>query len=168
MSNSFWPHGLQHIRLLCPSLSPRVCSTSCPLSQWCYLTISSSAAPFSGYLQSFSASGSFLMSQLFTLGGQSIGASASTSVLQWIFRVDFLRLTGLISLQSNGLSRVFSSTAIQKHQFFGTQLSLWSNSHICIWLLEKPKYILKEIKMCPHKSLYTNFTALFERSKRWK
>ena len=116
MSNSFWPHGLQHIRLLCPSLSPRVCSNSCPLSQWCYLTISSSAAPFSGCLQSFSASGSFLMSQLFTLGGQSIGASASTSVLQWIFRVDFLRLTGLISLQSNGLSRVFSSTTIQKQK----------------------------------------------------
>ena len=111
---------------------------SCPLSRWCYLTISSSAAPFSFYLQSFPASGSFPMSQFFTSSGQSIQASASASDLPVNIQDWFsLRSTCLISLQSNGLSRVFSST-IWKHQFFGTQLSLWSNSYIHTWLLEKP------------------------------
>ena len=122
--------GLQHTRLLCPN--------SCPLSWWCYLTISSSVAPFSFCPQSFQALGSFPMSQLLASGGQSIGASASASVLPmnnqgWIC----LGLTGWISLQSKGLSRVFSSVTIQKHQFFGTQPSLWSNSHMRTWLLEK-------------------------------
>ena len=116
------PHGLQHTRLLCPPLSPRVCSDSCPLSWWCYLTISSSVIPFSSCLQSFPASGSFLMSWLFTSGGQSIGASASASVLPVNIQCWFpLGLTGLISLQSKGLSRVFFSTAVWRHQFFSTQ-----------------------------------------------
>ena len=138
MSNSLWPHGLQHARLPCPSLSPRVCPSSCPLSWWCYLTIPSSTVRFSFYLQPFPASESFLMSQLFASGGQSIGASTSTSVLAVNIQGWFpLRLTSVISLQSKGLSRVFSSTTVWKHQFFSTQSSFWSNSHICTWLLEK-------------------------------
>ena len=105
------PHGLEHTRLPCPSLSPGVCSDSYPLSQWCYLTISSSAALFSFCLQSFPASGSFPMSRVFTSGGQNIGASASASVLPMNIQGWFpLGLTGLISLLSKGLSRVFSST----------------------------------------------------------
>ena len=131
------PHGLQHTRPPCPSTTPRVHSNSCPSSQWCHPTISSSVIPISSCLQSFPASRSFLMSQFFSSGGQSIGVSASVlsmntqdwSLLEW---------TGWISLQSKGLSRVFSNTAVQKHQFFCTQLSLWSNSHIHTWLLEKP------------------------------
>ena len=136
VSNSLWPHGLQHTRLPCPSSSPRVCSNSCPLSRQCHPTISSSVVPFSFCLQSFPASGSFPMNQLFTSGGQSIGASASASVFPINIQGWFpLGLTGLISLQSKGLSRVFSSTMIWKSQFFGTQSSLWSSSHICTWLL---------------------------------
>ena len=136
MSDSLWSHGLQCARLPCHSLSPKICSNSCPLSRWCHPAISSSVIPFSSCLQSFRASGSFPMSQLFSSGSQSIEASAS---FQWIFRVDFLLgWTGLISLQSKGLSRVFSNTTVWKHQFFSTQPSLWSNSHICTWLLEKP------------------------------
>ena len=139
MSNSLQPHGLQHARLPSPSPSPRACSNSCPLSQWCHPNISSSVNPFSSHLQSFPASGSFQMSQLFTSGGQSIGVSASTSVLAMNIQDLFpLGLTGLISLQSKGLSRVFSNPTVQKHQFFGIQPSLWSNSHIHTWLLEKP------------------------------
>ena len=134
-SDSLWSHGLQHARLPCPSLSPGVCSDSCPLSRWCHPTISSSVTAFS-CPQSFPASGSFPMSWLFTSGGQSIGASASVlpmdtqdwSTLGW---------TGWFSLQSKGLSSIFSSTTVQKHQFFSAQPSLWSNSHICIWLLGK-------------------------------
>ena len=127
-------HGLQHTRLLCLPLSPRVCSNSCPLSQWCHLTTSSSATLFSFHLQSFPASGSFPMSQLFISGGQSIGASASGSILPMNIQDWFpLGLTGLILL-SKGPSRVFSSTTVQKHQFFGVRPSLWSNSHICTWL----------------------------------
>ena len=115
------------------------CSKSCPLRWWCHPPILSSVIPFSSCLQSFSASGSFLMNQLFALGGQSIGASASASVLPMNIRGGFpLGLTGLISLLSNGLSRVFSNTTVQKHQFFCAQPSLWSNSHIHTWLLEKP------------------------------
>ena len=141
MSDSLWPHGLQHISLLCPPLSPRVCSNSCSLSWWCYLTISSSATPFSFCLQSFPPSGSFPISCLFTSGGQSIRASASASVLPMNIQSWFpLGLTDFISLQSYGVSRVFSSTAIQKHQFFGTQPSLWSNSQIHTWLLEKHSF----------------------------
>ena len=122
----------------CPSLSPTVCSNSCPLSGWCHPTISFSVAPFSFCLQSFPESGSFPTSQLFTSGGQSTGASAPASVLPMNIQDWFPSgLTDLISVQSKGLSRVFSSTTIQKHQFFGAQFSLWSTSHIHTWLLEK-------------------------------
>ena len=124
VSNSLQPHGLQHTRLPCPSLSPGVCSNSYPLSWWCHPAILSSIFPFS-CLQSFPASGSFLMSRLFASGGQSIGASASALVLPMNIQDWFcLGWTGWISLQSKGLSRVFSNTTVQKHQFFGTQLSL--------------------------------------------
>ena len=136
---SFWPHELQQARFPCPSTSPGVCLNSCPLSRWCHPTISSSVVPFSSCLLSFPASGSFPISQLFTSGGQSIGASASASVLPMNIQDCFpLGLTGLISLQSKGLSRVFTHIIIQKHPFFGAQPSLWSNSHIHRWLLEKP------------------------------
>ena len=138
LSNSLRLHGLQHAKVPCPSLSSRVCSNSWPLSWSCYRTISSSAALLSFSLQSFLESGSFPMSHLFALGGQSIGASPSTSGLPLNIQGWFpLGLTGLISLLSQGLTRVFTSTIIQKHQFFGAQLSLWSNSHIHTWLLEK-------------------------------
>ena len=133
----FVTHGPQHVRLPCPSLSPGVCSHSYPLRQWWYLTISSSAAPFSFCLQSFPPSDSFPVSLLFTSGGQSIGVSASVlpmNILGWFP----LGLIDLISLQSKGLSRVFSTTTVRKHQFFGAQPSLWSNCHVHIWLLEKP------------------------------
>ena len=136
MSNSLWPHELQHTRLPCPSLSPWVCSNLCLLSQWCHPTISSSVVPFSSCLQSFPILGSSLMSQLFTSGSQSFGASASVlpmNIQGWFP----LGLTDLISLLTKGLLRVFSSTTVQKPQFFSTQLSLWSNSHIHTWLLEK-------------------------------
>ena len=138
VSDSLRPRGLQHTRLPCPSPTPEACSNSCLSSQWCHPTILSSVVPFS-CLQSFPASGSFQMSQFFTSDGQSIGVSASASVLPMNIQ-DWLPLglTGLISLQSKGLSRVFSNTTAQKHQFLGAQLSLWSNSHIHIWLLEKP------------------------------
>ena len=113
------------------------CSSSCPWSQWCHPTISSNVISFFSSLQSFSASESFLISWLFTPGGQSTGASASASVLPKHIQDWFpLGLTGLISLQPKGFSRVYSST-IQKHQFFSAQPSLWSSSHICTWLLEK-------------------------------
>ena len=125
MSNSLWPHELQYTRPPCPSPTPRVYSNSCPLSRWCHPTISSSVVPVSSRLQSFSASGSFQMSQLFTGGGQSIGVSASTSVLPMNIQDWFpLGWTGWISLQCKGLSRVFSNTTVQKHQFFCAQLSL--------------------------------------------
>ena len=125
MSDSLRPHGLQHTRPPCPSPTPRVCSNSSPLSRWCHPTISSSIITFSSCLQSFPASGSFPMSQLFESGGLSIKISSSTSVLPMNIQVWFpLKLTGLISLQSKGLSRVFSNTTVQKHQFFSTQLSL--------------------------------------------
>ena len=118
ISNSLQPHGLQHARLPCPSPTPRLYSNSCPLSQWCHPTISSSIIPFSSHLQSFPASGSFQMSQLFTSGGQSIGVSASTSVLAMNIQDWFpLGWTGWISLQSRGLSRVISNTTVQKHQY---------------------------------------------------
>ena len=132
------PYGLQHTRQPCPSLSPRICSNSCPLSRWCYQTISSSVSPFSLCLQSFPASRSFPVSPLFVSGGQSIGASASVSVFQMNIQGWFpLGLTGLISLWSKGLSRVFSSTKVWKHKFFGAQRNLGSNSYICKWLLVK-------------------------------
>ena len=138
----FWPYGLPYARLPCPSLSPGVCSNSCPLNWWCYLTISSSATPFFSCLQSFPAPGSFPVMQLFTLGGQRFGPSALASVLPMNIQGRFsLGLTGLIFLQSKGLSRFFNTT-VQKHQFFSPQPSLWSNSHIHTWLLEKPYFWL--------------------------
>ena len=138
MSDSLRPHALKHARLPCPSLSPRVCSGSHPLIRWCHPTIPSSVIPFSSCPQSFPASGSFPMSWIFSSGGQSIGAS--TSVLPMNIQDWFPSgLTSLISLLSKGLLRVFSRTTVQKHQFFISQPSLWSNSYIHIWLLEKPQ-----------------------------
>ena len=123
LTNSLWPHGLQHTRLPCPSRTPGACSSSCPLSWWCHPTISSSVIPFSSCLQSFT--GSFPMSQFLTSGGQSVGVSASASVLPINIQDWFpLGLTCWIFLLSKGLSRVFSNTTVQKHQFFSTQLSL--------------------------------------------
>ena len=137
VSNSLWPHGL-HTTLLCPSPSPGVFSDSCSLS-WCHLTILSSFAPFSSCLLSFPSSVAFPVSQFFASGGQSTGISALASVLPMDIQGWFpLGLPGLITLQSKEISRVFSNTSVQKHQFFGTHPSLWSNSHIHTWLLEKP------------------------------
>ena len=125
VSDSLWLHGLQHTRLPCPSPTPGVYSNSCPLSRWCHPTISSSVVPFSLCLQSFPGSGSFQMSQFFATGGQNIRVSPSASVLPMNIQDWFpLGWTGSISLLSKGLSRVFSNTMVQKHQFFGTQLSL--------------------------------------------
>ena len=125
VSNSLWPHEPQHARPPFPSPTPRIYPNPCPSSQWCHPTISLSVIPFSSCPQSFQSSGSFQMSQLFASGGQSIGVSASTSVppmktQDW----SHLRWTGWISLQSKGLSRVFSNTTVQKYQFFCAQLSL--------------------------------------------
>ena len=139
VSNSLRPHGLQHARLPCPSPTPRAWSNSCPSSQWCHPTISSSVVTFSSWLQSFPTSGSFPMSQFFASGDRSIGVSASASVLPMNIQDWFpLGWTGWISLLSKGLSRIFSNT-VQKHQFFGAQLSSQSNSVIHTWPLEKPK-----------------------------
>ena len=136
---TLWPHGLQHARPPYPSPTPRVYSNSCPLSQWCHPPISISVIPFSSHLQSFPASGSFQMSLFFASGGQIIGASASASALPMNIQDWFpLGWTGCISLQSKEFSRVFSNTTVQKHQFFSTQPSLWFDSHIHTWLLEKP------------------------------
>ena len=125
VSDSLWPHGLQHIRPPCPSPTPGVYPDSCPLSWWCHPTISSSVIPFFSCLQSFPESGSFQMSQLFSSGGQRTGVSALASVLPMNIQDWFLlEWTGWISLQSNGPSRVFSNTTVQKYQFFCAQLSL--------------------------------------------
>ena len=139
VSDSLRPHGLQHARPPCPSPTPRVHPNSCPLSQWYHPTISSSVIPLSSCPQSFPASGSFPKSQFFTSGGQSIGVSASTSVLP-VNTQDWSTLgwTSWISLQSKGVSRLFSNTTVQKHQFFSAQLSSQSNSHIHTWPLEEP------------------------------
>ena len=138
VSDSLRPHGLQHVRPPCPSPTPGVYSNSCPLSRWCHPTVSSSVIHFPSHLQFFPTSGSFPMSQFFASGGQSIGVSALASVLPMNIQAWFpLGWTGWISLQSKGLSRVFSNTAVQKHQFFMTQLSLESNSHIYTWPMEK-------------------------------
>ena len=130
VSDSLRPHGLQHAMLPCPWPTPGAYSDSCPLSRWYHLTISSSSViPFSSCLQSIPVSGFFLVSQFFVSGGQSIGASELVlpmNIQGWFP----LELTGWISLQSKGLSRVFSKTTVQKHQFFGAQPSLWSYSHI--------------------------------------
>ena len=139
MSISLRPHESQHARPPCPSTTPRVHPNPCPLSRWCHPAISSSVVSFSSHPQSLPASGSFPMSQLFAWGGQSIGVSASASVIpmntqDW----SLLGWPGWISVQSKGLSRVFSNTTLQKHQFFSAQLSSQSNSHIHTWPLEKP------------------------------
>ena len=121
MSDSLWPYGLKHARLPCPSLTPGACSNSCPSNRWCHPTISFSVVPFSSCPQSFPASGSFPVSQFFISDGQSTGASTSAlsmNIQDWFPLV----LTGLISLQSKGLSRVFSNTTVQKHQLFSAQL----------------------------------------------
>ena len=124
-SNSLWPHGLKQARPPCPWPTPRVYSSSCPSSRWCHPTISFSAIAFSSHHQSFPKSGSFPMSQFFASGGQSIGVSASASVLPMNSQDWFpLGWTDWISLQSKGLSRVFSNSTVQKHQLFGTQLCL--------------------------------------------
>ena len=146
VSDSLWPHESHHARSPCPSPTPRVYSNPCPLSRWCHPAISSSVIPFSSCPQSLPASGSFPISQLFAWGGQSIGVSASASVLpmntqDW----SLLGWTGWISLQSKGLSRVFSNTTVQRQQFFGTQLSSQSNSHIHTWPLEKPQPWLDDL-----------------------
>ena len=130
MFNSLWPHGLQHTRLSCPSPTPGVYSNSCPLSQWCHPTISSSVIPFSSHLQSFPASGCFQMSQLFASDGQSIRVSASTLVLPKNIPDWFpLGSTGWISMQSKRLSQVFSNTTVQKHHFFDAVFFMVQLSH---------------------------------------
>ena len=137
-SNSLQPHKLQHARPPCPSPAPGIYPNSCSSSRWCQATISSSVIPFS-CPQSLPASGFFSMSQLFTWGGQNMGVSALASVLPMNTQ-DWspLEWIGWVSLQSKGLSRVFSNTTVQKHQFFGAQPSSQSNSHIHTWPLEKP------------------------------
>ena len=145
VSDSLRPHELQHARPPCPSPTPGVHSNSRPSSRWCHPAISSSVVPFSSCLQSLPASQSFPMSQLFTWGGQSTGVSALASFLPkksqgwslWSL-MSCINIAGWISLQSKGLSRVFSNTTVQKHQFFGAQLFSQSNSHIHTWPLEKP------------------------------
>ena len=137
MSDSLHPRELQHSRLPCPSPSPEVCSNSCPLSQWYHPTISSSVAPSLPAFSLSQSSGSFPISQLSASGGQSIGASASVlpmNIQDWFP----LGWTAWVSLQGKGLTRVFSSTTVQKHQFFGAQLSSQANSHVHTWPLEKP------------------------------
>ena len=143
VSNSLWPYGLQHARPPFPSPTPRVYSNASPLSPWCHTTISSSVFSFSSCLQSFPASGSFPMHRFFASGGQRIGVSVSESVLPLNIQDWYpLGWAGWISLQS---SRVFPNTTIQRHHFFGAQLSLESNSHIQTWPLEKPKLWLDNI-----------------------
>ena len=135
--STLWSHGYSTPGFPVLHYLP-VCSNSCPLIQWCSLTISSSVTPFSFCFQSLPPPRSFPMSWLFPLSGQSIGASALASVLPMIIQGWFhLGLTGLIFMLSKGLSRVFSNTTIWEHQFFGTQPSLWSNSHVHTWLLGK-------------------------------
>ena len=148
MSKSLWPRGLQHTRLLCPSPCPGVCSNSCPFIWWCHPSISSSFTPFSSWLQSFPASGSFPVSKLLASGSQSIGASASEPVLPMSIQGCFpLGLTGFICFPSKGLSRVFSSTIIWKHQFFSAQPSLRSKSYMHAWLLENHSFDYPDL--CP-------------------
>ena len=139
MSDSLWPHEPQHARPPCPSPTSGVHSNSCPMNWWCHPVISSSVVPFSSCFQSLPASESFPISQLFTWGGQTMGVSALASVLPMNTQ-DWSPLgwTGWISLQSKGLSRVFSNTTVQKHQFFSGQLSSQFKSHIHTWPLEKP------------------------------
>ena len=159
MSNSL------HTRIPCPSLSPGICSNSCLLSLWCHPTISSSVTPFSSCPQSFPASGSFPMSQLFESGWQSIRASASASVLPVNIQGWFpFRLIGWISLLSKGFSKVFSSTTVGMHQFFSAQLFLWFNSHIYTWLLERYNFTILIFVgkiMCLLFSMLSSFVIAF-------
>ena len=139
VSDSLWPHGLQHTRHPCPSPTPKAFSNSCQWSRWCHPIISSSVIPYSSCLQSFPAAGSFPVSHFFASGGQSIGNfSCSVSPSNEYSGLISFRTEWFDLLQSKGLSRVFSNTIVWKHQFFSTQLSLQSNSHILTWLLEKP------------------------------
>ena len=142
VSNSLWPHELQHARPPCPSPTPRVYSNSCPLSWWCHPTMSSSVVPFSSCLQSFPASGSFKWVSSSHQVAKGLEFQLQHQSFQWtpMNTQDWSPLgwTGQISLQSKGLSRFFSSTTVQKHQFFSTQLSSQSNSHIHTWPQEKP------------------------------
>ena len=139
MSDSLQPHESQHARPPCSSPTPGVYSNACPSSQWCHPVISSSVVPFSSCPQSLPASGTFPMTQLFASGGQSIGVSASASVLPMNTQdLSPLGWTGWIDLQSKGLSRIFSNTTVQKHQLYSAQLSSQFNSHIHTWPLEKP------------------------------
>ena len=173
VSNSLWLHGLQHARLPHPSPIPGVYSNSCPLSQWCHPTISSSVIHFSSYLRPFPASGSFQMSQFFASGGQSIGVSALASVLPMNIQDWFpLGGTGRASLQSKAPSRVFPNSTVQKHQFFSAQLSLQSNSHIHTWLLEKTIALTRWIFVGKVMSLHFNMLsglsiAFFSRSRHF-
>ena len=162
-----WVQMLSHVWffaipwLPCPSPTPRACSNSCPSSRWCHPTISSSVIPFSSCLQSFPASGSFPVSQFFPSGGQSIGASASTSVLPMNIQGWFpLGWTGWISLQPKGLPRVFSSTTAQKHQFFSTQPSLWSSSHIPYMTTRKPRAVTIQTFVRKVMMLYTYISII--------
>ena len=139
VSNSLQPHELQHAKLPCPSPTPGTCSDSYPSNQWCHPTTSSCVIPFSSCLQSLQHQGLFQWVNSSHQVAKVLAFQLQHQSFQWLFRTDSpLGWTGWISLQSNGLSRVFPSTTVQKHQFFGTQLSFWSNSHICTWLLEKP------------------------------
>ena len=145
VSDSLRPHESQHTNTPCPSPTPGIHSDSCPSSQWCHPAISSSVVPFFSCPQSLPASKSFPMSQLFTWGGQSTGVSALASFLPKKFRGwSPSEWTGWISLQFKGLSRVFSNTTVQKHQFFGAQLSSQSNSHIYTWPLALTRRTLVE------------------------
>ena len=157
MSNSLRLHEPQQARPPCPSPTPRVHPNPCPLSWWCHPTISSSVVPFSSCPQSFPASGSFQMSQLFASGGQSIRVSASKSVLPRNTQDSSpLGWTGWISLQSKGLSRVFSNTKVQKHQFFSTQLSSQSNSHIINKKIIKANYGTQTLYDWSHSLSFTH------------
>ena len=139
LSDSLRPHGPQHARPPCPSPTPGVYPNSCPLIRWCHPTISSSIVPFSSCLQSFPASGSLQMRPaLHIRWPKDWSFSFSISPSSEYSGLISFRIVGLIFLLSKGLSRVFPNTTVRKHQFFGTQPSLWSNSHICTWLMEKP------------------------------
>ena len=163
MSDSLRPHGLQHARPPCPSPSPGAYPNSRPLSWWCHSTISSSVVPFSSCLQSFPASGSFPMNQFFTSGGQSIGDSASASVLPMNIQNWFpLGWTGWISLQSKGLSRVFSNTTVQRHQFF-----LWCSTFFIVQLSD----FFKKCYLMIHADIFKGWNdlmSMFFFSKMWE
>ena len=145
VSDSLWPHGLQHTRSPCPSPSPRACSNSLPLSRWCHPTILSPVIPFSSCLQFFPASRSFLINQLHIRWPKYWSLSFSISPSNEYSGLISFRIDCLDLLAVQGISKVFSNTTVQKHQFFGIQPSLWSNSHIHTWLLEKPQLWLDGI-----------------------